>query len=101
MRYVRIALLSAAATCLLPFTTPATAELGHPSGCVSCPPVEVPGPTQGSYPEGAPAIGPALNMAFPPGATAPAPARGVAGRPLAKRHQRQVWDPRVYHIVRP
>lgn len=45
MRYTRIALLSAA-TCLLPFATPAIAELGHPSGCLSCAPVEVSGPTQ-------------------------------------------------------
>ena len=101
MRYVRIALLSAAAACLLPFATPAVAELGHPTGCVSCPPVEVPGPTEDSFHEGARAIGPALNMAFPPGATALTPARGVAGRPLAKRRHRQVWDPREYHIVRP
>ena len=96
MRYVRIALLSAAA-CLLPFATPAIAELGHPSGCVSCPPVEVTGPTEDSFHEGAPA----LNRGFPPGATALTPARGVAGRPLAKRRHRQVWDPRQYHIVHP
>ena len=43
MTYTRKALLSAAATCLLPFATPAIAELGHPSGCNSCAPVEFPG----------------------------------------------------------
>ena len=37
MRCVCIALLSAVATCLLPFPTPAIAQLGHPSGCVGCP----------------------------------------------------------------
>jgi hypothetical protein len=101
MSYVRMAILSAAAICLLPFATPAIAELGHPSGCVGCPPVEVSGPTQGPEQEGAPAIGPMLNMGFPPGATAQAPATRAQGRPRAKWRHRQVWDPRVYHIVRP
>ena len=36
MKYVRIALLSAAVIYLLPFATPAYAELGHPSGCAQC-----------------------------------------------------------------
>ena len=52
MRYVCTALLSVA-TCLLPFSTPAIAELGHPSGCVGCPPVEIGAPTEGSFREGA------------------------------------------------
>jgi hypothetical protein len=47
MRYARIALLSAAATCLLPFATPALAEMGRPSGCAQCGPVEVTAPTRG------------------------------------------------------
>jgi hypothetical protein len=52
MRYVRMTLLSAAATCVLPFATPAIAELGHPSGCANCPPIEIAAPTQGSDREG-------------------------------------------------
>jgi hypothetical protein len=44
MRYARIALLSAVvASLLLPLATPAVAELGHPSGCFMCSPVEVTG----------------------------------------------------------
>jgi hypothetical protein len=54
MRYTRKAQLSAAATCLLPFATPAIAELQHPSGCLSCAAIEVPGPTEGYDHEGAP-----------------------------------------------
>ena len=53
MRYARTAALSVA-TCMLPFATPAIAELWHPSGCASCPPVEVPGPTPDYDHEGAP-----------------------------------------------
>jgi hypothetical protein len=94
MRYVRMALLSAAATCLVPFATPAIAELGHPSGCVGCPPVEVSGPTQGPDQEGAPVIGAMLNMGFPLGATAQAPATRVPGRTHTKWRHRRVWDPR-------
>jgi hypothetical protein len=99
MRYVCITLLSAAATCLLPFSTPAIAELGHPSGCVGCPPVEIAAPTEGSFQENAPAIGPALNTGFSSGATALAPTPGIEGRPLAKRCHAMVWDPRQYHVV--
>jgi hypothetical protein len=73
MRYVRVALLSAAATCLLPFTS-AIAELGHPSGCASCEPVEITAPTQGSD-QGAPAIG---IIGFPFGATALVPETDAA-----------------------
>ena len=98
MRYVCTALLSVA-TCLLPFSTPAIAELGHPSGCVGCPPVEIAAPTEGSFPEGAPAIGPVRNTGFPSGATALAPTPGIEGRPLAKRCRAMVWDPRQYHVV--
>jgi hypothetical protein len=58
MRYTRIALLSAAASCLLPFARPAIAELGHPSGCLSCAPIEVPGPSPEYDHEGAPATEP-------------------------------------------
>ena len=72
MRYTRIALLSAAATCLLPFATPAIAELGHPSGCANCPPIEIAAPTQGSDREGA-AVGSILSIGFPSAARALAP----------------------------
>ena len=98
MRYVCTALLSVA-TCLLPFSTPAIAELGHPSGCVGCPPVEIAAPTEGSFPERAPAIGPVRNTGFPSGATALAPTPRIEGRPLAKRCHEMVWDPRQYHVV--
>jgi len=102
MRNTSIALLSAAATCLLPFATPAIAELGHPSGCVSCAPVEVPGPTDGNYQQGVPLIGPLLGIGVPARTTALAPERGVAGHPLAKRCHAEVWSasyPREYHVV--
>jgi hypothetical protein len=83
MRYVRIALLSAVATCPLPFT-PAMAELGHLTGCVSCPPIEITAPTQGSS-QGAPAIG---NRGFPFGATALTP--GTDAAPASRmRHLRR------------
>ena len=98
MRYVRIALLSAA-TCLLPFSAPAIAELGHPSGCVGCPPVEIATPTERSFQEGAPAARPALNAGFPSGTTALAPTSGIEGHPLAKRCHAMVWDPRQYHVA--
>ena len=74
MTYTRKALLSAAATCLPPFATPAIAELGHPSGCLSCAPVEVPGPTPGYDQEGAPVTGP-----LRPERHRRHPRRGVAG----------------------
>jgi hypothetical protein len=83
MRSVRIALLSAVATCLLPFT-PATAEIGHPSGCASCAPIDTTTPTQDSY-QGAPAIG---NMGFPFGAAALAPETDAAPAPRM-RHVRR------------
>lgn len=101
MRFTRIALLSAA-TCLLPFATPAIAELGHPSGCASCEPVEVAGPTQGYDPEGGPGVGPLLNRGVPPGATALAPETVRRRHPLANGCHVRVWDatyPREYHVV--
>jgi hypothetical protein len=58
MTYRRKALLSAAATCLLPFATPAIAELQHPPGCLSCAAIEVPGPTEGYDHEAAPVTAP-------------------------------------------
>ena len=62
MRYARIALSLVVATVLSPLATPVFAELGHPSGCLSCSPVEVPGPTDGYYPEGG--IGSVLSGGF-------------------------------------
>jgi hypothetical protein len=54
MRYTRIALLTTITT-LQPLVTPAVAELGHPSGCLTCSHVEVtagpPGATAPSRPE--------------------------------------------------
>jgi hypothetical protein len=85
MRYARIVLLSAAAIGFLPFATPASAQLGHPSGCVSCSPVEVTPSTQDYYREGAPLIGAELKMGFPPGAAALAPETSVAGPKSHKR----------------
>jgi hypothetical protein len=73
MRYARIALLTAVASFLLPLATPAVAQLGHPSGCFMCSPVDVTAPTQDYYRAGGPAIRPELGMGFPPGATALAP----------------------------
>jgi len=64
MKYVRIALLSAAAIYLLPFATPAYAELGHPSGCAQCGPVAITSPTGR-----APVIGPELRIGVPPEVT--------------------------------
>jgi hypothetical protein len=65
MRYARIALFLVVATVLSPLATSAFAELGHPSGCLSCSPVEVPGPTDGYYHEGG--IGSVLSGGFLPG----------------------------------
>ena len=98
MKYVRIALLSAAAIYLLPFATPAYAELGHPSGCAQCGPVVITSPTGR-----APVIGPELGIGVPLGATALAPETGVA-RPLANQCHVKVWSatyPREYHVVCP
>jgi hypothetical protein len=102
MRNTSIALLAAAATCLLPFATPAIAELGHPSGCASCAPVEVSGPSQNYDHEAAPVIGPFLRTGVPPGATALAPETGRRRHPLANGCHVKVWDatyPREYHVV--
>jgi hypothetical protein len=48
MRYVHVALLVTVATALLPLATPAVAELRHPTGCLTCSPVEVPGAQPGA-----------------------------------------------------
>jgi hypothetical protein len=106
MRYARIALLSAAATCLLPFATPAIAEMGHPTGCAQCAPVDLAGPTQGYGYEGVPVIGPALRMGFPFGATALAPETGRAGPPRENECHVKVWNqtgsyPPRYTVVCP
>jgi hypothetical protein len=79
MRYTRIALLSAAATCLLAFATPSIAELGRPSGCLSCEPVEVPGPTPDYDQQGAPVTGSAPSMSGPPQLRRRRPTTGVTG----------------------
>jgi hypothetical protein len=79
MRYAHTALLSAAATCLLAFATPAIAEvsspeLGHPSGCARCGGgVYSTAPTQGYDYGGVPVIGPVLGIGIPPAAAALAP----------------------------
>lgn len=112
MRYARIALLSAAATGLLPFATPAIArvslaELGHPSGCFMCAPVTVNSwGTRGySYPS-VPLIGPELEFGVPPGSAALADEPGVAGPSHANRRHVEVrghtgrYPPR-YTAVRP
>jgi hypothetical protein len=102
VRYARIALLSVAATCLVPFATPAIAELGHPSGCASCEPVEVAGPTQAYDYEAGSVIGPLLSIGVPPGATALAPDTGHRRHPLANGCHMTVRDatyPRERHIV--
>ena len=98
MKYVRLALLSAAAIYLLPFATPAYAELGHPSGCAQCGPVAIAAPTGR-----VPVIGPEPEIGIPPVATALAPETGLAP-PLANRCHVEVWDatyPREYHVVCP
>ena len=100
MKYVRITLLSAAATCLLPFATPATAQLSieRAPACARC------GVSYStSSAAGAPVIGPELGIGVPLGATALAPETGLA-RPLANRCHVDVWDatyPREYHVVCP
>jgi hypothetical protein len=85
MRYARIALLSAVATALLSLAPPAFAELGHPSGCLSCSPVEVAGPTEGYYHEGG--SGSVLSGGFLPGGTALTPETDAAAAPKI-RHKR-------------
>jgi hypothetical protein len=99
MKYVRIALLSAAAIYLLPFATPATAQLSieRAPACARCGVFY-----STSSAAGAPVIGPELGIGVPLGATALAPA-GVA-RPLASRCHVEAWDatyPREYHVVCP
>jgi hypothetical protein len=79
MKYVRIALLSAAAI-YLPFATPAYAELGHPSGCAQCGAVAITAPTGR-----VPVIGPELEIGIPPGATALAPETGFVAPTLSNR----------------
>jgi hypothetical protein len=76
MRHMCTALLSVAATCLLPIATPAIAELGHPSGCLSCAPVEVSGPTPDYDYQGAPVSEPLLGIGNPPAARALKPETG-------------------------
>jgi hypothetical protein len=78
MKYVRIALLSAAAIYLLPFATPAYAELGCPSGCAQCGPVAITAPTGR-------VLGPELEIGIPPGATALAPETGFVAPTLSNR----------------
>jgi hypothetical protein len=78
MRYARIALLSAAATCLLPFATPAIAQgLTNPSALVQ---------SRERLPRSAPLRRPhhtLRGMGVHPGATALAPQTNVTGSPLA------------------
>jgi hypothetical protein len=72
MRYARTALLVTVATALLPLATPAVAELGHPTGCLTCSPVEV--------------------TAVQPGATELTPETGAATAPKVqhvRRHARR------------
>jgi hypothetical protein len=92
MRHTRTLLLSVAAACLLPFATPAIAELGHPSGCLSCAPVEVPGPAPDCDQQGAPVIGPLPGMGGPPAATAPKPETGRHRHTRANRRHVKVWN---------
>ena len=102
MKYIRMALLSAAAICLAPLATPAIAELAHPSGCASCAPVEVGGPTQGYDHERGSVLGPLLSIGVPPRATALAPDTGRRTHTLANGCHVKVWDatyPRERHIV--
>jgi hypothetical protein len=93
-------LAGAVSTFLLPLATPAVAELGHPSGCFMCSPVDVTAPTQDYYREGGPAIGLELRMGFPPGATALAPETDAAAAPKI-RHVRQYHTRRAQLWSRP
>lgn len=97
MKYVGIALLSAATIYLLPFATPAYAELGHPSGCAQCGPVAITAPTGR-----VPVIGPELEIGIPTEARALAPETGFVAPTLSKRCHVEVWSatyPREYHVV--
>jgi hypothetical protein len=99
MKFARIALLSVAASCLLPFATPAIAELGHPSGCAQCGPVDVTAPTRDNDREGV-----LMSIGVPFGATALAPERSGADRPFAIGCHVEVWGatyPRQYHTTCP
>jgi hypothetical protein len=60
--------------------TPAYAELGHPSGCAQCGPVEITAPTGR-----VPVIGPELETGIPPGASALAPETGFVAPTLSNR----------------
>ena len=75
MRYVRIALLATVATTLL---TPAIAELGHPTGCLTCSPVEI--------------------TAAPPAATALAPETDSAAAPNIRHVRRHAHRAEVHHL---
>jgi hypothetical protein len=100
MRYVRIALLSAAVTGLLPFATPAIAEMEHPYGCARCGPTNVATPTQ----QGVPAFGLERGIGAALGATALVPETGLAIPPLANGCHVEVSDatnPRAYHTACP
>jgi hypothetical protein len=100
MRYVRIALLSAAATGLLPFASAAIAELGAPSGCARCGPTDVAPPTQ----QNVPANGLEQGIGAALGATALVPETVLTIPRLPNGCRVEVWDatyPRGYHIVCP
>ena len=99
MKFVRTALLSAAAIYLLPFATPAYADFEHPSGCAQCGPVAITAPTGR-----VPVIGPELEIGIPPGARALAPETGFVAPTLSNRCNVEVWSatyPREYHVVCP
>jgi hypothetical protein len=101
VRYIGIAFLSMAAACSGPFATPAIAELGHPSGCASCEPVEVTAPTQGYDHEGGSVLGPLLSIGIPPATTALAPTdTGRHRRPLANGCHAKVWDGERHIVCR-
>ena len=77
MTFAHVALLSAAATCALPFATPASAELRHVAACARCGSVKAKTPTQGYYNEGARVIRPERGIGIPPSATSLAPETAV------------------------
>ena len=78
MRYARIALLVTAATALLPLAAPAAAELGHPTGCLTCSPVEV--------------------TAAPPGATELTPETDTTTAPKIRHVRRHARRAEVHHL---